>query len=454
MTIEVNYDGMRALKSACGEQEATFTEMKSFFTTNCGSSKFSSIPVLRPFSGVYSDAADVVEKGLGEAKGAAGRAGDNVRNNLVQYQNDDRAASTRLVGTYTKSEAFDPPQGEFPDDSALPYNGNVRNGLTWGSWATDGSMGRLWPKVDPAAVIPGGKYLGGRGGSADVLGVYYDGLDMINASSTAGAGMDDNRDYETFEGGGSVDGNTPTFANHKAGAINLFDAKSALTPVEGMDTGPLIEGLKSELGGFIGGINFVLSKLGYDLMGKLLEPVAGSFQDADKVRGNLDVLGGCSRAVGVNYAEIAAGVKTSWVAPSATKATNAFTKTSRACERQGDGLSLMSRQVGNFITATYEGVKLVVSIIGTIVDEVVGVPVAKILGWIIKGASKIKKWINLIKRAIKLIDKLKDIIPPLLAAARALSRMALAFETLMRSVAIGAHTGAGNNVDNTAEAAY
>lgn len=454
MAIEVNYDGMGALQRACGEQVGTFGEMKTFFTTNCGSAKFSSIPVLALFSPVYSDAADTVERGLGEAKDAADRSRDTVRRNKKQYRDDDIAASTRLVGTYTKSEAFNAPASSLPDSSAVPYNGDVRNGATWGSWATDGSMGRLWPRIDPLAEIPGPKYIGGRGGSADVLGVYYDGLDMINASSTAGAGMDDNRDYDAFENGASIDGNTPTFADHKAGAINLFDARSALQPVAGMDTGPLIEGLKSELGGFIGGLNWVLSKLGYDLMGKLLEPVAGSFRDADKVRGNLDVLGGCSRAVGVNYAEIAAGVKTSWVAPSATKATNAFTKTSKACERQGDGLSLMSRQVGNFITATYEGVKLVVSIIGTIVDEVVGVPVAKLLGWIIKGASKIKKWIKLIKRAIELIDKLKDIVPPLLAAARALSRMALAFETLMRGVAVGAHAGAGNNIDNTAEAVY
>lgn len=114
----------------------------------------------------------------------------------------------------------------------------------------------------------------------------------------------------------------------------------------------------------------------------------------------------------------------------------------------------MSRQVGNFITATYEGVKLVVSIIGTIVDEVVGVPIAKILGWILKGAAKIKKWIKLIKRAIELIDKLKDIIPPLLAATRAFSRMAIVFDTLMRGVAIGANTAAGTNVDDTAEAAF
>ena len=296
MTIEVNYDGMTALKSACIEQEQTFARMQTFFTTNCGSSKFSSIPVLALFSPVYSDAANVVETGLPEAKAAAGRSGDTVRTNLTQYMQDDLAASKRLVGTYTNSEVFTPAQGSFPDDSALPYNGDTRNGLTWGSWAADGSMGRLWPQVDPAALVPGPRYLGGRGGTADVLGVYYDGLDMINASSTAGAGMDDNRQYEAFEDGGSVPGNTPTFAHHEAGAMNLFDAENALTPVEGMDTGPLVEGLMSELGGFIGGINWLLSKLGYDLMGKLLAPVAGSFSDADRVRGNLDVLGGCSRA--------------------------------------------------------------------------------------------------------------------------------------------------------------
>jgi hypothetical protein len=452
--IEVNYEGMRSLQTACGDQMRTFSRMESFFTEHCGASKFSSIPVLTLFSPVYSDAAAIVTEGLGEGTDAAERFRDNVKGNLARYHEDDVQASTVLTKSWKVTTAdYTPPaiaQGHGP---VFNYNGNGKNAGSWTGWGIDGAMERSWP-MDPIHELPGPRGIGGRGGFSDLLGATFDGADAINNADTAGNALSDNDDYEAFESGGGVAGNTPTFPDRQAGAINLFDVSSSLTPVGESDTGPLIEGLKSELGSFIGGINWALEKLGFNLMDAILGPIAGSFADADELRGNLDRLGGCSRAVGVNYTEIGNGVDHSWRAPAATRATSVFHKTSRACERQGDALTMVSRQVGNFITATYEGVKLVVGIIGLVVDELIGVPLAKLLGWILKGAAKIKRWISLIRRAIEYIDKLKDIVPPLLTAARAFSRMAIAFKLLMSTLAIGASAAAGNNADNTADAAY
>ena len=454
MAIEVNYEGMRNLQTACGDQMRTFSAMESFFSSHCSASKFSSIPVLTLFSPVYSDAAAEVTSGLGEATQAAERYRDNVRSNREQYRRDDVQASTLLGRTWRVTTAdYTPPAIAQGNGPVFNYNGDGKNAGSWGGWALDGAMERSWP-ADPHLEVPGPRGIGGRGGFSDLLGATFDGADGINNAQTLGDALSDNDDYEDFENGGSVDGNTPTFPSRQAGAINLFDVQSWLTPVGESDTGPLIEGLKSELGSFIGGINWALEKLGFNLMDKILGPIAGSFADADELRGNLDRLGGCSRAVGVNYGEIGDAVDHSWRAPSAREATSVFHRSSRACERQGDALTMVARSVGNFITATYEGVKLVVGIIGLVVDELIGVPLAKLLGWILKGAAKIKRWISLIRRAIEYIDKLKDIVPPLLTAARVFSRMAIAFKLLFATLAIGGNVAAGNNADNTAESAF
>ncbi|WP_353953159.1 hypothetical protein V6K52_06940 [Knoellia sp. S7-12] len=453
-TIEVNYEGMRNLQSACGDQMRTFSKMESFFGEHCSASKFSSIPVLTLFSPVYSDAAVEVTGGLSEATQAAERYRDTVKSNREQYRRDDVQSSTVLAKAWKVTTAdYTPPAIAQGNGAVFNYNGNGKNAGSWSGWAIDGAMERSWP-MDSTYEMPGPRGIGGRGGFSDLLGATFDGADGINNAQTWGNALSDNDDYEAFEGGGSIDGNTPTFADRQAGAINLFDVSSTLTPVGESDTGPLIEGLKSELGSFIGGINWALEKLGFNLMDKILGPIAGSFADADMLRGNLDRLGGCSRAVGVNFGEIADGVDNSWRASAATEATSVFHKTSKACERQGDALTMVARQVGNFITATYEGVKLVVGIIGLVVDELIGVPLAKLLGWILKGAAKIKRWISLVKRAIEYIDKLKDIVPPLLTAARAFSRMAIAFKLLLGTLAVGGNVAAGNNADNTAESAF
>lgn len=452
--IEVNYEGMRNLQTACGDQMRTFAKMEGFFTDNCGASKFSSIPVLALFSPVYSDAAAVVTDGLAEGTDAAERFRDNVRDNRNRYREDDVQASTLLTKSWRVTTAdYTPPAIAQGNGAVFNYNGNGKNAGSWSGWAIDGAMERSWP-MDSVHEMPGPRGIGGRGGFSDLLGATFDGADGINNAQTLGNGLSDNEDYEAFEAGGGLDGNTPTFANKQAGAINLFDVSSSLTPVGESDTGPLIEGLKSELGSFIGGINWALEKLGFNLMDKILGPIAGSFADADQLRGNLDRLGSCTRAVGVNWSEIGDGVEHSWQAPSAREATSVFHKSSRACERQGDAFTMIARQVGNFITATYEGVKLVVGIIGLVVDELIGVPLAKLLGWILKGAAKIKRWIGLIRRAIEYIDKLKDIVPPLLTAARAFSRMAIAFKLLFGMLAVGGNMAAGTNSDNTAESAF
>ena len=86
MAIEVNYEGMRNLQTACGDQMRTFSAMESFFSSHCSASKFSSIPVLTLFSPVYSDAAAEVTSGLGEAT----QAGEHVKDKARDVADDIR----------------------------------------------------------------------------------------------------------------------------------------------------------------------------------------------------------------------------------------------------------------------------------------------------------------------------------------------------------------------------
>lgn len=232
--------------------------------------------------------------------------------------------------------------------------------------------------------------------------------------------------------------------------LTLVNAGSALVPSTSTAAGAMIDNVREECGFTIRTIDWICRQFGFDLIGAIFNPIAGNFTGADQVRMNLASLGTTMTGVGDNYGRMASGVSAVWTGPAATSAQETLRELAESHSQQGEGLGLMSRQVGNMLAATEEIVKLIASIIGTLADELLAVGVAKILEWLITGWDKIRRYVRLIERAIDLVRSLSDLIPALVSAAKVLGTMLDAMKAVMRAAAIGSQTSAGGMIDETA----
>lgn len=232
--------------------------------------------------------------------------------------------------------------------------------------------------------------------------------------------------------------------------LTLVNAGSALMPSTSTAAGAMIDGVREDCGFLIRTIDWICRKIGFDLIGAIFNPIAGDFNGVDQVRMNLASLGTAMTGVGDNYLQMAGNVPSVWTGEAATGAAQTLREMGEAHTQQGEGLGMMSRQVGNMLTATEEIVGLIGTIIGTLADELLSVGIGKILEWIAIGWNKIRRYVRLIERAIDLVRSLADLMPPLVTAARVLGTLLNTLKLVMMGAAIGTQHAAGSMVDETA----
>lgn len=232
--------------------------------------------------------------------------------------------------------------------------------------------------------------------------------------------------------------------------LTLVNAGSALVPSTSTAAGAMIDNVREECGFAIRMIDWMCRQIGFDLIGAIFNPIAGNFSGVDQVRLNLASLGATMTGVGDNYSRMAANVPSVWTGSAATAAQESLSELAAAHAQQGEGLGMMSRQVGNMLTATEEIVKLIATIIGTLADELLSIGVVKFLELIVAGWAKIQRYVRLIERAIDLVRSLSDLIPALVSAAKALGTMLTAMKAVMMATAVGSHMRAGGLIDETA----
>jgi len=234
--------------------------------------------------------------------------------------------------------------------------------------------------------------------------------------------------------------------------ISLITPESAFVPHSSSAAGELIDNVRGECGLLLQGIDWICRQFGFDLIGAIFNPIAGDFAGADRTRLSLGSLGNGLQAVASNYESIATALPHSWAGEDATAAQSSYLDMAEGHRVQAQACMLMSTQVGNMMTCIEEGVKFVASVIGMLADELLSIPIAKVIELIFRGAAKVRRWIGLIQKAIDVVRKLQDIVPPLLDAAKMLSLMMYSLKALMTTIAVGVHAGAAANIDETAAA--
>lgn len=237
-------------------------------------------------------------------------------------------------------------------------------------------------------------------------------------------------------------------------AVSFADPSSCFVAAHSTSVGDVIDDVRSECGLLIQGIDWICNKFGFDLIGAIFDKIAGDFKGADEVRMNLESLGSALTAVGGNYGAMRGATDICWTGSDARAAKRTFAEFEDAQSTQGEACGLMARQVGNVMEAVVDGVKLIGTIIGMLADELLSIPIAKVLELILRGAAKIKRWISLIEQCIETVRKLQKLIPELCEMARTLNHLMLAVKGIVSVLAIGAQAGAGSHVDETADAGF
>lgn len=219
--------------------------------------------------------------------------------------------------------------------------------------------------------------------------------------------------------------------------------------------GDVIENAKGNCGPILQGIDWAMVKiLHWSPIEAIMSPIAGDFNGVDDMRSNWESTSKALHEVSENYRRMAGHVDQAWRAHSATLARAELLDLASAHGRQSTATSLMSRQLGNMLSATSQVVQAVAGILGLVEEWVVTLSVAKLAKELITMGSGIRRAISLINQAIDLIVSLSKLIPALVEACGIFALVMQGVNVVLAGAAAATHGKAGSHVDETAGAGF
>jgi hypothetical protein len=237
--------------------------------------------------------------------------------------------------------------------------------------------------------------------------------------------------------------------------VTIADPSGLLAPHTSAAEGDLIDSLRSECGFILQAVDWVARKLGYDLIGAIMDPIAGDFSAVDAMRLDWQGIAGALEAIGRNYHSMAGSVPAIWTGKAADAAQGRLSTMGDAHATQAEAAGLMSRQLANMLAAVTEACKLVAGVLALLEELVLSFSLAKWAKEILSMGSGVRRAITLIDRAITFIKGLNNVIPPLLKAAGVMAAMFKALNlAFMLPMSAGQHADAGNHIDDTASAGF
>lgn len=217
----------------------------------------------------------------------------------------------------------------------------------------------------------------------------------------------------------------------------------------------MVDSIRSECGFILQGIDWAARKLGYDLIGAIMDPLAGDFSAVDGMRQDWHALSAGLTSLGDNYREMADNLSTVWTGRAADRAHLRLTRMAKGHAHQAEAAELMSMQMNNMLSAVKEGCKLVANVLGLLEELLLSFSIAKWAKEVLTMGSGVRRAVTLIDRAITFIKNLNNVIPPLLKAAGLMAMMFRGLNmTFMLPVSAGQQADAGRHINDTAKAGF
>jgi uncharacterized protein YukE len=237
--------------------------------------------------------------------------------------------------------------------------------------------------------------------------------------------------------------------------VTLADPSGALVAHASNAEGDLIDSLRSECGFILQAVDWVARKIGYDLIGAIMDPIAGDFSAVDGMRMDWQSISHALDTVGSNYDSMAGKLSNVWTGDAADAARGRIEQMGEAHHVQAEAANLMSMQMGNMLAAVREACKLVAGVLALLEELVLSLSLAKWAKEILTMGSGIRRAITLIDRAITFIKGLNNVIPPMLKAAGVMAAMFRALNmAFMLPMSAGQQKDAADHIDDTADAGF
>lgn len=217
--------------------------------------------------------------------------------------------------------------------------------------------------------------------------------------------------------------------------------------------GAMIDGVRDDCGLVVGAIDWVLRKVGFDLIGAIMDPIAGDFNGVSDIRSGWANASGALTDISGNYAAMEAALPGVWLGDAAEACRADLTRVAEAYGRQGEAAALIATAIENMLDATETTVQLVAECLSFIDEIVISLTPAKVLKEIATGGGGIRKCISLAEKAIDYIRKLDKLIPALLQAVAAMSSVMKGINVALAFAEIGTQAGAGGMADDVAGSA-
>ena len=203
--------------------------------------------------------------------------------------------------------------------------------------------------------------------------------------------------------------------------------------------GDLIDSLRNECGFILQAVDWIARKLGYDLVGAIMDPIAGDFSAVD----------------GMRMDSMAAKLPNVWTGDASDAARSRIEQMGEAHRVQAEAAHLMSMQMANMLAAVREACKLVAGVLALLEELILSFSLAKWAKEILTMGSGIRRAITLIDRAITFIKGLNNVIPPMLKAAGVMAAMFRALNmAFMLPMSAGQQKDAADHIDETADAGF
>lgn len=197
MAIEVNYEGMRGLKSAADLNAGYLKAVHTFVTSNCDNAE-AFTGFLGLFKSQYKDAYTMAESSLAKGESSATAIATTIDNNRKRYRKDDVESSTRLKGIAVDVK-FPQIPGMTPESGPLVTQ--TDKNVSSGSGLVEDLDAGVRELEREEAIGP--RHRGpGPGNPLPILSVLGEAESMTGTMKDSQDAVKDKQDYENFENEG------------------------------------------------------------------------------------------------------------------------------------------------------------------------------------------------------------------------------------------------------------
>lgn len=232
--------------------------------------------------------------------------------------------------------------------------------------------------------------------------------------------------------------------------VTLYDPRDVLVSVSAGSVGDMVEELKSNCGYVVRGIDWVLSKVGINLLDTLFDKLGGDFTTVSVIAEDWRRTGQAAGLLAENYRQMAAALPSVWTGDASTAMAAKLGDFGDGMDEVAECLDMVQMAVADMLDATQAAMEVVATSLSMIDDLVLTFAGSafKLAKEIFSGGKTIRKIISLSRDVIRTIEALADLVPALTKTAAAVSVVLKGLDFTLMAATTKNNSDVGNKADD------